>query len=144
MRSGGRVGIFFLGKFPPRGAEALPSELFLMPGDPRPTSTARHGFGVTLRLDAEHAPGGVAQEERSIAENVSPRRAEVTTTSLPVLKGATIMVEELGGDFRTRAEVSSISIAKDGSPRLSLLFLDEPVPERLLPAERQGGDAPTR
>jgi len=144
VRSDGRVGVFFLGKFPPRGADALPAELFLMPGDPRPSSTGRHGFGVTLKLDAEHAPGGVAQEERSFAENVSSRRAEVTTTSLPVLKGATITVEELGGDFRTRAEVSSISIGKDGSPRLGLLFLDEPVPERLLPPEGQGGESPTR
>jgi hypothetical protein len=134
VRSGGRVGVFFLGKYPPRGADALPAELFLMPGDPRPPAgTGRYGFGVTLRLDAEQAPGGVAQEERSFAENLSSRRAEVKTASLPVLKGATITVEELGGDFRSRAEVSSISIGKDGSPRLSLLFLDEPVPDRLLP-----------
>ena len=45
------------------------------------------------------------------------------------------MVEEKGGDFRTRAEVSSIAIGADGQPRVSLRFLDEPVPDRLLPRD---------
>ena len=132
-RPGNRYGVLFLGKHPPRGAESLPSGLFLMPGDPKPLAAGRHGFEVTLRLEAEHAPGGVAQEERSIAENVKERSAAAKTTKLPVLKGATVTVEEVDGDFKTRAEVRNVTIGKDGNPRLELLFLDEPVPERLLP-----------
>jgi len=136
-RPGHRYGLLFFGKHPPRGAEALPSGLFLLPGDPKPLASGRHGFEVTLQLDAEHAPGGVPQEERSIAESVKERTAVARTTKLPVLKGAMITVAEVDGDFRTRAEVSNIRIGKDGNPRLELLFLDEPVPERLLPPDGQ-------
>jgi hypothetical protein len=128
-----RLGVLFLGKNPPRGAETLPTELFLMPGDPKPLGSDRYGFEVVLRLEADLAPGGVAQEERSIAENVRAHGADVKTTSLPVQKGAILTVGEVGGDFRTRAEVQSIVIGEDKHPRLKLLFVDEAVPERLLP-----------
>lgn len=137
-RPGRRLGVLFLGKNPPRGAETLPTELFLMPGDPKPLGSDRHGFEVVLRLEADTAPGGVAQEERSIAENVREHGADVKTMSLPVQKGSTLTVEEVGGDFRTRAEVRSILIGEDKHPRLTLFFIDEPVPERLLPPSSGG------
>lgn len=132
-RPGNRYGLLFIGKHPPRGAESLPSGLFLMPGDPKPLTGGKYGFEVTLRLEAEHAPGGIAQEERTIVENVTERAATAKTTKLPVLKGATVSVEEVDGEFRTRAEIRNVVIGKDGNPRLELLFLDEGLPERLLP-----------
>ena len=132
-RPGNRVGVLFLGRHPPRGAESLPTELFLLPGDPKPLAASRHGFEVVLKLDADQAPGGVAQEERSIAEKVSERTADARTMSLPVFKGVILNVEEVGGEFKTRAEVSNVTIGKDGHPVLRLLFIDDPVPERLLP-----------
>jgi hypothetical protein len=138
-RSGNRFGLLFLGKHPPRGAESLPAGLYFMPGDPRPM-TGKQGFEVVLRLEAENAPGGVPQEEHTIAQNVREREVEVKTTSLPVLKGAIVTVEEVAGDYRTRAEVQGIVIAKDGNPLLKLLLLDAPVPERLLPGS--GGQTP--
>jgi hypothetical protein len=132
-RPGNRYGLLFLGKHPPRGAESLPTGLYLMPGDPKPLGGGSKGFEVVLRLEGENAPGGVSQQEHSIAVNVTEREAEVRTTSLPVFKGAIITVEEVGGEFRTRAEVKSIVITRDSTPLLKLLFLDTPVPERLLP-----------
>jgi hypothetical protein len=132
-RANNRYGVLFLGKHPPRGAEPLPAGLFLMPGDPKPAGAGTHGFEVRLRLEAEHAPGGVAQEERSVAVNVKERQVDTKVTALPVLKGALVTLEEVEGDYKTRAEVQGIKIAKDGHPRLTLLLLDEPVPERLLP-----------
>jgi hypothetical protein len=132
-RGDNRYGVQFLGRHPPRGAEPLPSELFLLPGDPKPLAPGKHGFEVLLRLEAEHAPGGIVQEERSIAENVRARGVDARVTTLPVLKGALVTLEEMEGDYKTRAEVQGIEIAKDGHPRLKLLLLDEPVPERLLP-----------
>lgn len=132
-RKGNKVGILFLGRRPPGEGESLPSELFLLPGDPKPLAADRHGFEVMLRLDAEQAPGGVAQEERSILTRVKERSAQARTQSLPVFKGVTIAVEEVGGEFKTKAEVRSVEIGKDGQPRMTLLFIDEPVPERLLP-----------
>ncbi len=131
-----RVGVVFLGKNPPRGAHALPGELYLMPGDPTPVERRKFQrcfARLSLKLAAEQAPGGVAVEERTVAEGISQRGAQVRATTLPVVKGAILQVEEIGGDFRTRAEVRSISIGTDGHPRLSLLFLDSPTPERLLP-----------
>lgn len=133
---GVRIGVIFLGKNPPRGAHALPGELYLMPGDPTPVERRkfpRHVARLSLKLGAEQAPGGIAVEERTIAEDISQQGAQVRATTLPVVKGAILQVEEIGGDFKTRAEVRNISIGADGHPRLNLLFLDAPTPERLLP-----------
>ncbi len=134
---GVRIGAVFLGKFPPRGASSLPGELFLMRGDPIPFERRRfprHVLRISLRLEAEHAPGGVAAEEKTTAEDVSAWGASVRASTLPVGKGATLRVREINGDFETRAEVRNVSIGPDGQPRLNLLFLDTPAPERLLPA----------
>jgi PilZ domain len=133
---GVRVGLLFIGKQPPRGAESRPAGLYLMPGDPTPVERRkfqRMSARLNLRLEAEHAPGGVAMEETAIAEDVSLRGASVMARTLPVLKGAILSVAEVGGDWKTRAEVRNISIGKDGQPRLHLLFLDASTPERLLP-----------
>jgi hypothetical protein len=130
-----RLGLLFLGKHPPRGAESLPGGVFLLPGDPEPVERRRFPRYVArflLRLEAEWAPGGVAREERTETEDVSAWGAKVKS-NLPAAKGTMLQVEEVGGEFRTRAEVRGISIGTDGLPRLSLLFLDGPVPERLLP-----------
>jgi hypothetical protein len=134
---GSRVGLLFLGKHPPRGTGERPAELILLPGDPKPVERRRHQrvlARLSLRLAAEHAPGGVAMEEKTVAEDVSLRGAQVKASTLPVQKGAILQVEEIGGDFKTRAEVRSITIGQDGHPRLHLLFLDAPAPERMLPA----------
>jgi hypothetical protein len=133
---GVRVGLLFLGKHPPRGTESRPAELVLMPGDPTPVERRKFQrmlARLSLRLEAEHAPGGVAMEEKTIAEDISQRGAQVKASTLPVLKGAILQVEEIGGDYRTRAEVRNITIGQDGHPRLHLLFLDAPAPERMLP-----------
>ena len=130
--NGSRVGVVFLGRHPPRASAPLPAEHFLMPGErrmghPRPRPSFR------LHLGAEQAPGGVVQEEEAAAEHLAPRQAMVRVTRLAVSRGAILFVEEVGGDFRSRAEVSSISIGVDGQPRVSLRLLDAPVPDRLLP-----------
>jgi len=131
-----RVGLLFLGKQPPRGTESRPGELYLMPGDPTPVERRKYQrmlARLSLRLEAEHAPGGVAMEEKSVADDMSQWGASVPARTLPVVKGSILQVEEVAGDYKTRAEVRNISIGKDGLPRLHLLFLDAPAPERLLP-----------
>lgn len=133
---GMRVGLLFLGKQPPRGTESRPGELYLMPGDPTPVERRkfqRMMSRLKLRLEAEHAPGGIAMEEVSLAEDVSLRGAQVRASTLPVVKGALISVSEVSGEWKTRAEVRNISIGQDGHPRLHLLFLDANAPEHLLP-----------
>lgn len=125
------VGAVFLGRNPPRASDdVLPDELYLMPGDP---VRERSGPLLALRLEAEHAPGGVAVEERAHAEVLSPRTARVSSNRLPVFKGALVTVSEVDGDFTSRAEVSAIAIGADQKPTLTLTFLDRVLPERLLP-----------
>jgi hypothetical protein len=84
-----------------------------------------------LHLHASHAPGGLARQEKTAAEHVSAWSARVRISSLPVMKGTIVSVEEVGGSFRTRAEVQQILIGSDGDPHLELVFLDNPAPEHL-------------
>ena len=130
-----RVGVMFLGKHPPRGENALPSGLFLLPSDPKPEERRRFPrmeSGLGLRLRRTGGGPGTGGEEETQAENLSKWGALVRT-SLPVAKGEMVEVEDLGGRFRSRAEIRNVSIGADGHPRLNLLFLDQPVPDELLP-----------
>jgi hypothetical protein len=129
-----RVGLMFLGKNPPRGSEAIPAGRFLMPTDKLPERRKFERAGVLLKvkLQTADAPGGVAREEKTVAENLGKWGAQVKT-QLPVAKGEMVLVEEVDGDYHTRAEIRNVFIGSDGVVRLNLLFLDGPVPERLLP-----------
>jgi hypothetical protein len=133
-----RVGVLFLGRHPPQGSESLPTETFVLPGDAPPGAAERHVVQVLLRLSADQAPGGAAREQRALAENITARTAEVKA-ALPVAKGTLLVVEEIDGGFKTRAEVRSIAIEKDGQARLSLLLVDDPFPDRMLPATGSAG-----
>jgi hypothetical protein len=129
---GPRIGTLFLGRHPPRGATSLPTELYFLPGDPLSDPAVKEGPSLLVRLEADQAPGGVAQEERVQAEQLGPREAVVKVTRLPVAKGAIVSLTEVGGEFRTRAEVHGLSLGADGQPRLTLVILDQPVPARLV------------
>jgi hypothetical protein len=134
-----RVGVLFFGRQPPRDPDALPAELFLMPGEPTPVERRRHPRHVVslpLRLEAESILGGTARDERAVAEDIGAWGAFVRSATPPAGKGSRLRVEEVDGDFKARAEVRGTSIGADGVPRLNLLFLDGPVPERLLPTAR--------
>lgn len=138
LRTGGhaRVGVLFYGRNPPQGTESLPGGLFLIEGDPRPGMQApEHGIEVVLRLAASEAPGGVACQERTRIEHATARGARVRVTSLPVMKGMILGLEQVAGGFVTQAEVDQILIGTDGHPRIDLVFLDRPAPEEW----REGG-----
>ena len=126
-----RVGVMFLGRNPPGGGDVLPVGHYMMPGD-QPVKGVRPRPSLRLHLETDQAPGGVAQDEMVVAEHLAPREVLVKVTHLPVCQGALLAVEEIGGDFRSRATVSSIAVGADGQPRLSLRILDAPVPDRLL------------
>jgi len=134
-----RVGVLFLGRNPPGGGGLLSAEHYRMPGD-QPVKRLRHQPLLRLHLEADQAPGGVAQDEEAVAEHLAPRLVLVRVTRLPVSRGAVLAVEEVGGDFRSRAAVSSIVVGADGQPRLSLQMLDAPVPDRLLTSDGKTTD----
>jgi hypothetical protein len=144
VRGGIRVGVMFLGKNPP-GPESLPSEPVLVPGDPETGERRRFPrWSVRLELQVESGPvpRGTSGKEETIAEDISRWGAQVPT-SLRVTQGDMVRVTVVGGGYTTRAGIRSVSIGPDGRPRLHLLFMDGPVPERLLPskdaAEPRGG-----
>lgn len=128
-----RVGVVFFGKHPPRGASSsLPSELFLMSGDPNPEERRKFPrFEVRLKVTVER-PGGGHSVEESLAENLSKWGAQVRT-ALPVSRGEMVKVSESQGRYDSRAEIRNVTIGSDGAVRLNLLFLDGPVPDELLP-----------
>jgi hypothetical protein len=131
-----RVGVMFLGPQPPRGSDPLPADLFQLPGD-RP-ELARTTASLLLRLEADEAPGGIAQQEHASVERLTASSAVVRVRSLPVGRGSIVSVEDPGGGFRTRAEVSVISIEELGHARLVLRVLDAPIPDRLLTESASG------
>jgi PilZ domain len=75
--------------------------------------------------------GAVLQEELTVADNVSKGGARVMT-SLDFMKGDTILVQEAGGGFATRAEIRDVRKGPDGIRRLHLRFLDRSTPDRML------------
>jgi hypothetical protein len=158
--AGVRVGLMFLGKQPPRHFEREPAGLYLLPNDPMPgraRPTPATGVpGVALpadepaaepdlrerrqhtRLDVfvnvrltrqDGVPGPL--EERTIAENIGRGGARVISM-LQVARGEVLMLTEVDGDFETRAEVRDIFYGPDNIPRLSLKFLDDQAPDRLV------------
>jgi hypothetical protein len=77
--------------------------------------------------------GAVLQEELTVAESLSKGGAQVKT-SLELMKGDVVLLQEAGSGFATRAEVRGVQKGPDGIARLHLKFLDRPAPERLLRA----------
>jgi PilZ domain len=130
------VGVLFLGKNPPRGYEKNPAGRYLLAHDPAPGTRAerrahpRHELPYNLKLSRQ-GPGTDRQQEQTVAENLGKGGARVLT-SMPVVKGEIVLVEEVGGPFRTRAEIRNIYIGKDKIPRLNLKFLDGEAPDRLI------------
>ncbi len=88
------------------------------------------------RLDGS---GKVVQEERTVAENISRGGARVLTSMVAIRTGDVVFIEEVGGDFKTRAEVRSQFTGKDHIPRLGLKFLDRMAPDHLVPPDEVTG-----
>jgi serine/threonine protein kinase len=86
---------------------------------------------VNLTLKTLDAQGRLEREERTIAENISRGGARVMT-AMPIEKGAILSFEEVGGSFKTRAEVRNAYVGKDKIRRLNLQFLDREAPDRLV------------
>jgi multidrug efflux pump subunit AcrB len=94
-------------------------------------SSSRRDTEVKLRLRWLEAGGAVQREESAVTENVGRGGARVLTEASDVAVGQLVQVEEVGGDFSTRARVRNVSVGPEQIPRLGLQFLEEPAPERL-------------
>ena len=114
----------------------IPAAAPPVPLTPTPTPERRRvtrlDIFVNFVLRREGTLGTVLQEERTIAENVGRGGARVMTTMSSVGPGDVVYLEEVGGPYKTRAEVRGTYVGKDGIRRLNLHFLDSPAPDYLV------------
>jgi len=75
--------------------------------------------------------GRTLQQERTIAENISHGGARVMTSMNGIVAGDTVLFEEVGGEFSTRAEIRHSYVGPDNVHRLNLRF-EERAPDRLV------------
>ena len=133
VKSGGEVGLRFLGKDPPSGYVRNGAGLFLTP----PSASAASDRRAAPRKDGvfffvlRPAGDGDRREETIVADNLGAGGARVKTTQ-PFARGEVVEVVEAGGAFKTRAAVRQSYVGEDSVWRLHLMFLDEQAPSRLL------------
>jgi PilZ domain-containing protein len=138
---GFRVGVMFLGRHPPRGHAQNPGGLYLLPTDlvsgaasgavltgAERRSHPRYDLAVQLKLTRPEPVTFGPVSEQTLTRNIGSGGAMVIT-SLPVSRNDIVIVEDLQGILRTRAEVRGVFIGKDNVPRLNLRFLDTTAEE---------------
>jgi hypothetical protein len=133
VRPSGEIGVLFLEGYP-KGYGRNHEGLFLHPRGETPEDRRRAQrvdgpffFGLKREVPKAMDP----TEEAAIAENLSEGGARVKS-SLSLQRGDVIYVRELGGLFRTRAEIRNVYMGPDRIQRANLMFLDVPAPDRLL------------
>lgn len=127
-----RVGVKFFGQQAPKGHFDHPGMRYRLPGDRAERHERRRGRRLDIFTNVVLRVPGAGREERTIAENIG-RGGARALTSLPLRKGDVVEFEEIGGAFRTRAEVRNVYVGEDRIPRLNLHFIDAPAPEHLVP-----------
>lgn len=141
---GCRVGVMFFGKEAPRGYDRNPSARYLLPSDlkaekqqgkrpiPEPEPPVdpigkrrheRHDVSVDVELFLVDEWGALLDEERTVTENLSVGGAAVLSKH-PFAVGDVIVVREVGGPFKARAQVVGSSLGANQVRRLNLKFLD--------------------
>jgi hypothetical protein len=84
---------------------------------------------VVQRIDEY---GAVLLEGLTVAENISGGGAQLLAP-LHVVRGDTLVLQEAGGTFESRAEVRNAVVDEDGLRRLNVMFLDGRSPGHLFP-----------
>lgn len=113
LAKGARIGVSFLGRKPPVGFDKNPGGLYA------PERRTRKRGTVFLKVRLQLASG---EEERTVLENYGAGGARVMT-GRAFAEGEVVEIEDAEGSFRTRAEVRSIYVGKDGIRRINLRFM---------------------
>jgi PilZ domain len=108
-----RVGVAFLGRKPPTGFDQTPGAIFL----PERRQGRRGEVFLKVKLSK-----GASADEPTVLENFGVGGARVVT-SQPFDEGEIVQIEDAEGSFKTRAEVRSVQVGKDGVRRLNLRFI---------------------
>jgi serine/threonine protein kinase/tetratricopeptide (TPR) repeat protein len=117
---------------PARPAPAAPA-----PAPPPPHDRRRHsrlGISVDVMLKRTGTDGDALQHERTVADNIGKSGARVMTSMTGLSAGDTVHLQEVGGEFETRAAIRHVFTGPDRIQRLGLEFLDRPAPDRLAPS----------
>ncbi len=122
---------------PAFGTGSLPVISTDTPSDRR--RVTRLDIPVNFILRRVGTLGTVLQEERTIAENCGRGGARVMTTMTSLLIGDIVHLEEVGGPFKTRANVRGSYVGRDGIRRLNLQFMDSPAPDYLVHVDGESG-----
>jgi hypothetical protein len=132
-----RVGVMFLGRHPPKAHAQNPGGLYLLENDVvagaaagRPLyqgaerrAHARYDIAVQLTITRPEPVAFGATLDQAATRNIGIGGALVPT-ALPLTRGDVVMVRDLQGILKTRAEVRGLFIGKDNMPLLNLKFLD--------------------
>ena len=121
----------------PGGTGSLPVISTDTPSDRR--LVTRLDIPVNFILRRVGTLGTVLQEERTIAENCGRGGARVMTTMTSLLIGDIVHLEEVGGPFKTRANLRGSYVGRDGVRRLNLQFMDSPAPDYLVHVDGESG-----
>lgn len=113
------------------GRPPTPAAAFAIPGRER-REHGRLDMPLNVRLKRLDAQGRVVQEERTIADNIGRGGARVMTAMAEIELGAMVQIDEVGGDFYTRALVRHAFVGHDRIRRLGLQFRDRQAPDRLV------------
>jgi len=125
------------------GSAEAPAALPAVPPPPERRRETRLDIFVNFILRRVGTLGTVLQEERTISENIGLGGAQVMTTMSTLVPGDHVQLEEVGGPFKTKAEVRGAYVGKDNIRRLNLKFLDGPAPPHLVRIEETTPTTPT-
>jgi hypothetical protein len=139
----------FLGKNPPRGHAQNPGGLYLLETDvvaatagrspyagPERRAHPRYDIGVQLTITRPEPVAYGPSLDQAATRNIGVGGALVPT-ALPLTRGDLVMVRDLQGVLKTRAEVRGLLIGKDNVPLLNLKFLDEAAADAVRALLRQ-------
>jgi hypothetical protein len=132
-----RVGVMFLGKNPPKGHAQNPGGLYLLEADvvagtaggrprytgPERRAQRRYDIAVQLTITRPEPVAFGPTLDQAATRNIGLGGALVPT-ALPLTRGDVVIVRDLQGILKTRAEVRGLFIGKDNVPLLNLKFLD--------------------
>ena len=137
------IGVAFIGKRPPASYEAEPwkrydistsaLEALAIPEEIVPIQTSdqrvhtRHNIAVDVLVELVNEQGELAESERTVTENISPKGATIfTTLQIPI--GRFIRVTSDHFQISTFAAIRGRSTGGDGIPRIHVEFIDKEWP----------------
>jgi hypothetical protein len=126
---GAVVGVRFVGKHPPQGIPRAEGATASVAPGPVPSPPEHRGtprFDIFINVNVRRVDPGSegGPESMGVVTNVAATGAALMT-SLPLEVGQNVDLQEIGGPFKTRAEVRHVSVGEDAVRHVSVKFIGE-------------------